>query len=61
MLDTVLVWLFGLAPSNPGLQEQNNQPRYGQYHFALGVGVLASLARAPWSLLQWAGVPGGAQ
>ena len=26
-----LLWLFGLAPSNPGLQELNNQQRYGHY------------------------------
>ena len=26
----VFLWLFGLAPSNLGLQELNNQLRYGQ-------------------------------
>ena len=36
--------MFGLAPSNPGLQELNNQLRYGQYHLPMGVDGLASLA-----------------
>ena len=40
----VFLWLFGLAPSNPGLQELNNQLRYGQYHLPMGVDGLASLA-----------------
>ena len=38
------VWLIGLAPSNPGLQELNNQLRYGQYLLPMGVDGLASLA-----------------
>jgi len=37
-------WLFGLAPSNPGFQELNNQLRYGQYHLPKGVAGLVSLA-----------------
>ena len=41
----VFLWLFGLAPSNPGLQELNNQLRYGQYHLPMGVDGLASLAQ----------------
>ena len=40
----LFLWLFGLAPSNPGLQELNNQLRYGQYHLPMGVDGLASLA-----------------
>ena len=40
----IFLWLFGLAPSNPGLQELNNQLRYGQYHMPMGVDGLASLA-----------------
>ena len=35
--------MIGLAPSNPGLQELNNQLRYGQYHLPMGVDDLASL------------------
>ena len=38
------VWLFGLAPSNPDLQELNNQLRYVQYHLPIGVDGLDSLA-----------------
>ena len=40
----LFLWLFGLAPSNSGLQELNNQLRYGQYHLPMGVDGLASLA-----------------
>ena len=40
----VFLWLLGLAPSNLGLQELNNQLRYGQYHLPMGVDGLASLA-----------------
>ena len=47
MLNSVcnlFLWLFGLAPSNLGLQELNSQLRYGQYHLPMGVDGLASLA-----------------
>ena len=40
----LFLWLFGLAPSNPGFQELNNQLRYGQHHLPMGVDGLASLA-----------------
>ena len=43
----VFLWLFGLAPSNPGLQELNNQLRYGQYHISMGVDGIGSLASQP--------------
>ena len=39
----MFLWLLGLAPSNLGLQELNNQLRYGQYHLPMGVDGLASL------------------
>ena len=38
------LWWFDWAPSSPGLQELNNQLRYGQYHLLMGVDDLASLA-----------------
>ena len=43
-IDIILrnLWLFRLAPSNPGLQELNNQLRYGQYHMPMGVDGLAT-------------------